>query len=958
MTNLVPDCDRALEGGAENGLHPKTQWGQHRGLIQFGEPQAREHGVDWNDPIGSQLGPDGAVVRYFKASGWKPGMSELDAYSIVNAGAPGLGDRTDANNGGAPGTVADRVATQFGPHRSKAAQFLGGEFQASAVSGYAPPSVNGTDMQLLQDTPLRTFRDSQDDARLAATQAENRPGLWEAMGMAVDEGWITTTAARQMGRSGFEADDNFQFSPELWDKLATGLPPEYQKALGAAVSEQHAVVLSEQTRKSYEIDQKLGSMGIGGMGLRLGAAMLDPVAIGISVATAGLGAPAVGAGQVSRMGRFLRAGAASGAVNAGIEGYLVSQSPLQQWESIGYAAAAGFALGGIGGALRRTPEDHALMDEAAKWVRHIDAEDMAQNTVALPNNGSAGTARVDGLPLHDPKLTPGEIIGDRFKDAPMSALGRVRYDMVGVLKQNDNPVIRQIGDLLAEDAVGNADGSVNIRGASENVAREMRVRMSRFYRDYDRAFGDWAAETGKTARWRHQWDPAVRAEFNREVAQAVRRPLDADGNTHVNAVATRMQKELADLRQYGIDKNIRGFSEIKENTNYLTRKFRVQALDDLVEKHGQGTVTRLVAESMQKANKVRRNRLSQAGKQADEMDYETALDLAGLYLKSIRSRKYGDFNVHRAFNGDDMTLLRNMMDDTGLDQAKIDQITDAIRLKQDAGDKGRLAAAKFRMDLDETTRIPIAGNPNGIGIEDFLENDAEMLFTHYARSVVGAGEIEDAFSKFKIADAEGNMPQHAPSWETIKGYAAENHKGTVADWRRAEAKMDALYKAVKGNPHEAPSDFREAQRMLRDYNFSRVGGQLGVAQLAEFGNILGNGGLRVTAQNIPALRHIFQSARSGGFSDDLFNELEAIWGFGTDMVRVSPHVKMDDVYGAASRGAITAPPRCSSSTTPSSAARWSHGGLRHVARQHGPSAVHRQGPRAEVHGRCRGAPLD
>ena len=42
---------------------PTTQWGQHRGLIQFGEPQAREYGVDWNDPLGSQLGADGAIAR-------------------------------------------------------------------------------------------------------------------------------------------------------------------------------------------------------------------------------------------------------------------------------------------------------------------------------------------------------------------------------------------------------------------------------------------------------------------------------------------------------------------------------------------------------------------------------------------------------------------------------------------------------------------------------------------------------------------------------------------------------------------------------------------------------------------------------------------------------------------------------------------------------------------------------
>lgn len=104
---------------------PTTQWGQHRGLIQFGEPQAREYGVNWEDPINSQLGPDGAVARYFIDNGWQPGMGMMDAYSIVNAGAPGRYNASDANNGGAPGTVADKVNNQMDGHAAKAAALLG-----------------------------------------------------------------------------------------------------------------------------------------------------------------------------------------------------------------------------------------------------------------------------------------------------------------------------------------------------------------------------------------------------------------------------------------------------------------------------------------------------------------------------------------------------------------------------------------------------------------------------------------------------------------------------------------------------------------------------------------------------------------------------------------------------------------------------------------------------------------
>lgn len=103
---------------------PTTQWGQHRGLIQFGEPQAQQYGVDWNDPLGSQLGPEGAVAKYLRDRGVKPGMGLLDIYSTINAGAPGLYNRLDANNGGAPGTVADKVREQMAGHRAKAEALL------------------------------------------------------------------------------------------------------------------------------------------------------------------------------------------------------------------------------------------------------------------------------------------------------------------------------------------------------------------------------------------------------------------------------------------------------------------------------------------------------------------------------------------------------------------------------------------------------------------------------------------------------------------------------------------------------------------------------------------------------------------------------------------------------------------------------------------------------------------
>lgn len=114
---------------------PTTQWGQHRGLIQFGEPQAKKYGVNWDDPLGSQLGPQGAVANYLRDTGVKPGMGMMDIYSAINAGGVGRNNRSDANNGGAPGTVADKVNSQMAGHRRKAEAMFGGGSDDTLLGG-------------------------------------------------------------------------------------------------------------------------------------------------------------------------------------------------------------------------------------------------------------------------------------------------------------------------------------------------------------------------------------------------------------------------------------------------------------------------------------------------------------------------------------------------------------------------------------------------------------------------------------------------------------------------------------------------------------------------------------------------------------------------------------------------------------------------------------------------------
>ena len=107
-------------------LGPETQFGQHRGLIQFGEPQANQYGVSFEtrpQAISTQLGPGAGIYQYLKAVGIQPGMGLKQIYSAINTGGINNFDMTDERAGGMPGTVAEKVAS-MGDHRKNAEKFM------------------------------------------------------------------------------------------------------------------------------------------------------------------------------------------------------------------------------------------------------------------------------------------------------------------------------------------------------------------------------------------------------------------------------------------------------------------------------------------------------------------------------------------------------------------------------------------------------------------------------------------------------------------------------------------------------------------------------------------------------------------------------------------------------------------------------------------------------------------
>lgn len=112
---------------------------RHIGLIQFGPNEQRRYGASQGQSVPEQMA---AVERYLVDRKLKPGMGIMDIYSTINAGRPGRFGASDAANGGAPGTVADKVNFQMAGHRAKAQALLaslqGGGVGGETVAGGVP----------------------------------------------------------------------------------------------------------------------------------------------------------------------------------------------------------------------------------------------------------------------------------------------------------------------------------------------------------------------------------------------------------------------------------------------------------------------------------------------------------------------------------------------------------------------------------------------------------------------------------------------------------------------------------------------------------------------------------------------------------------------------------------------------------------------------------------------------
>ena len=820
-------------------------------------------------------------------------------------------------------------------------------------------------LDLLEPAQLTSSERFQAQQESTRQRKDLSPGFFGAIGAAAKSEFLLSSALRHFELSKFEPDPEFELTQPLLQELSSDLPDEFIGQFENANSLEHARSIRSQMLDLRESRAKLDSLGLKGFALRLGALVLDPVAVGAAIATEGAASSFIYGGRIARMNRFLRAGIVFGTVEGVLEAGLVVTDPERDTKDILYAMVGGSLLGGGITALRRapgqlvngtnitplrggprradpsaiagadTPEVREFMltgvnpfdAKMQDLAKEIELRDILQSGGQLTDKGKKYFANqlnptatrkqldglVDGLDLTpeqiaaiEPEivlrglarpaageaggklppasgLSPSALEFDKVPlDAPMSTLGRLRIDMIGQLKQDPQPGVRRVANMIAEDPFPNADGTPNILSASEFVTLNTRVREARFERDVLPALQDWGKRNGRNLFNGFQKEK----EFLELPTRAVRRaPGTFTDDAAVNSVAKSLREQHAEMLRMAKEAKVPGFSDVPESPTYIMRVARFDRIDNAIDQFGIDKVRGFVRNSLLSGS--------------EDLTDQQATQLAKAWLGHHTHHRFEtDVSKAHMFSVDKSDDLRRILREQLSPREITDRDIEGI-IKKMAPRQGGSPRVSRRMDIDERYQQDMfddAGNKLGsLAFEDLLENDARKLFAAYNRQV--HGEI----AMRKLLDAFAEPGQAAPSTFEALVKRLEREAANLGrdpkSFQTSIDKLDTLQKVVRGIPITRNDLAADVMRWLRAYNYLRVGGQFGFAQIPELGQILFNP--RVTMQGVPAYGQMFRRARGGKMSNELVDELEQLYALGTDWLRDHPVTRFEE-FGSAS----------------------------------------------------------
>ena len=205
----------------------------------------------------------------------------------------------------------------------------------------------------------------QDEKALQAKKESEKISLTEGASLAIQQEQILPSVLRAANHQELIPDYDFKFTEEKFKEVTQGINPDYWDNFADASSEAQAYQIREKLLQAQDANQKLETLGWKGTGLRVAAALTDPVALIADGVTFGVARPFIYANKASRASKYIKSGLV-GAGQAGlISAPVLAADPTRDLDELGYImAAGGFITAGLTKFL--APKNTDILDFEAK----------------------------------------------------------------------------------------------------------------------------------------------------------------------------------------------------------------------------------------------------------------------------------------------------------------------------------------------------------------------------------------------------------------------------------------------------------------------------------------------------------------------------------------------------------------------------------------------------------------
>lgn len=268
-----------------------------------------------------------------------------------------------------------------------------------------------------------------------------------------------------------------------------------------------------------------------------------------------------------------------------------------------------------------------------------------------------------------------------------------------------------------------------------------------------------------------------------------------------------------------------------------------------------------------------------AGVRGAELTPEKANAIAKAWLQVQRRMQYDDRLQRLTWGERDFAKLEEVLRDTSsgglrMDPAQarevLEYLTGFVRESTDTSVryKPRLPFAEgYRMTMVD----PKTGAQTSVGFTEFLENDIRVIANTYSRQISGL-----------IGSAKVGL-KSTSDWEARIREVVEEADARGLDKDQTVQTINQLEMGRKWalgmplNPDPLSTGAR-VLRFVRDFNFIRLMGQAGFAQLPEVGNLMGMAGMRAFSLHVPAFKNLVDAAKLKPLDTALSRQLDTLVG--------------------------------------------------------------------------------